>query len=112
MLKESPFRTEEQKRMHREYWELNRVNVECCQKMHQLRKDFCNTLPFNVGDYVIFRGKRRKGWITRMTMDEFFSTILIYFNPPKKDGTQSKKEELILIDILNELDSITIDKTK
>ena len=109
IAQESPFQTEEQKQMHLEFWKLNRVNVECCQKMHQLRKDFCKTLPFKVGDYVIFDSwMKRQGWITRMMMDEFFGHIHIYFNPQKKDGTSSKREELTSINILTEMDKVII----
>lgn len=112
-MKESPFKTEEQKEMLREFYRLNQIHLDCTSKMHQLRKDFCKTLPFKVGDYVIFdKWIKRQGWITRMFMNEFFSNIFIYFNPPKKDGTPSKREEVALINVMTELDLITIDKTR
>ena len=112
-MKESPFKTEEQKEMHREFYRLNQIHLDCTSKIFQLRKDFCKTLPFKVGDYVVFgRWMKRQGWITRMIMDEFFTSIIIYFNPPKKDGTPSKREESTSINIMSELDLIIIDNTK
>ena len=76
-MKESPFKTEEQKEMLREFYRLNQIHLDCTSKMHQLRKDFCKTLPFKVGDYVIFdKWIKRQGWITRMFMNEFSAIFL------------------------------------
>lgn len=103
------FQTEVQKQMHREFWELSQVMVDSSSKMLNLRKKFCNTLPFKVGDYVIFDSwMKRQGWITRMIMNEFFDHIYIYFNPPKKDGTPSKREELTSINVFSELKKVVI----
>ncbi len=109
MLKEYPSKTEEQKRLHPEYWRLNDIKKDCIDKMSAIRKDLCNTFPFKVGDYVIFGGwTKRQGWITRMSMDEFLHNIHIYFNPPKKDGTPSRREECYSVNIYSDLDQVEI----
>ena len=105
----SPFQTEEQKRIHREFWKLNREKLDCETKMLNLRREMCDTFPFKVGDYVIFDSwRKRQGWIARMIMDKFFSYVIIHFNPPKKDGTPSRKEEMVMINLLRELDKVII----
>ena len=109
MNTKNPFQTEEQNRIFRKYKEISSLRAECIQKMSQLRNDFCETLPFKVGEHVIIRYgfDVYEGLIKRIEVDELFSFMDIYISPLQKDGTPLQMEDKVLI-LLWELAKIPI----